>query len=83
MEELALQAELQRAVGAEVQLVRLEGASVLAAYQIARDGQVIVAVDRRDWLYFQVRAGREYLDMGRVLERAGERFRARLAGESS
>jgi predicted nucleotidyltransferase len=76
--ELDLAADLSRATGREVDLVRLDLADPLTRFTVARDGVVVVANPRSAWTRFAVAAAREYHDLAPLLASAGELFRRRL-----
>ncbi|MCA8975945.1 MAG: nucleotidyltransferase domain-containing protein [Planctomycetes bacterium] len=76
-EELALQAELTRAAGREVDLVRLDHASTLCRHEVARDG-VLIAGDRDAFIRFRAVAAAEFLDFEPALRDATARYRRRL-----
>lgn len=59
-EELALQARLERAVGASVDLVRLDTATTLLRWQVARDGVLVWARDPRAESRFRAEAAIEW-----------------------
>ncbi|HEX5051214.1 MAG TPA: nucleotidyltransferase domain-containing protein [Planctomycetota bacterium] len=77
-DELALQAELTRVAGREVDLVRLDRASTLLRFEVARDG-ALLAGSPGAFSRFRVEAIAEYLDYEPALRAASERFRRRLA----
>ena len=76
--ELALQAELSRAVGREVDLVRLDHAPTLVKWQVAKNGIPLLAADGVVLSRFLATTAGEYFDFAPALERAQERFRRRL-----
>lgn len=77
-DELQLQAELMRATGLEVDLVRVDQASTLCRFEVARDGRLVHG-SRDSFVRFCAEAAAEYIDYEPVLREAGERFRRRLA----
>ena len=77
-DELQLQASLTRATGIEVDLVRVDQASTLCRFEVARDG-LLVQGSRESFVRFRAEATAEYIDYEPVLREAGERFRRRLA----
>ncbi len=77
--ELDLAAELSRAAGREVDLVRLDRATTLLRAQIARDGVPILAAGPFEFARFRAQATAEYLDFAPVFAHHAERFRRRLA----
>lgn len=78
--ELALAARLSSALAREVDLVRLDRASTLLRWQIARDGILLLAEPGWEWVRFRARAASEYADIADSLERAAKLFRRRIAG---
>lgn len=79
MDELALQARLERACGRKVDLVRLDHASTLLRWQVARDGRVLHAEPASEAARFRARAASEYGDFYPALVRASHLFAQRLA----
>jgi predicted nucleotidyltransferase len=71
LEELpvALLAELERAVGREVDLVILDGADPDLIHRVLRDGVLLAEHDRGARIAFEVRARNEYFDLAPVRER--------------
>jgi predicted nucleotidyltransferase len=71
LEELpvALLAELERAVGREVDLVILDGADPDLIHRVLRDGILLAEHDRSARIAFEVRARNEYFDLAPVRER--------------
>ena len=78
-EELDLQAELGKACGRVVDLVRLDTATTLLRWRAAREGVLIRAHPPTAWSRFRARAAIEHADFGPALERGAERIRRRLA----
>ena len=79
-EENLLVADLERATGAPVDVVRLERAAPSLRWRIARDGVVLLSDPPTAAPRFLARTGIEY-DERRELElEAMRRYRARLAG---
>jgi uncharacterized protein len=80
-DELALQTELARVCGRQVDLVRLDQAPTLVRWQVVRHGRVIV--ERAPFAAARFIAGSiaEYLDFAPALEHATEAFRRVLASE--
>lgn len=76
--ELDLQRGLSLATGRPVDLVRLDRAPTLLRWQIARDGQLILAAPPTEWSRFRARAAAEHADLAPALRVAGERFRRHL-----
>jgi predicted nucleotidyltransferase len=80
-DELELQAELERALGRTVDLVRLDRASTLLRWRAAREGISLLAEPAREWPRFVARAGIEHADFAPLYARTAELYRRRLAGE--
>ena len=80
--ELDLQAALSAACGRPVDLVRLDRASTLMRWQVARDGVVLLAEPAVEHSRFRARAGIEHADFNLVRDPAAERFRQRMAALS-
>ena len=78
-DEMLIAARVSRAVGREVDLVRLDRASPLLRWEIARNGMLLVA-DPWEWARFRAYAASEHADMADSLQRAAKLFRRRLAG---
>lgn len=77
-DELALQAELTRAAGCDVDLVRLDRASTICRHEVARDGRLL-AGSAASFTRFRAAAIGEFLDFEPALREATERFRRRWA----
>ena len=77
-DELGLQAALARAVGCEVDLVRLDKASPLMRRQVARSGRPVLPGTEPAFRRFQARAALEYADIAPLLTVAARRFRRAL-----
>jgi len=80
--ELDLQANLARACGRPVDLVRLDRASCLLRWQVARDGRVLWQAGPFEAARFVAGAASDYLDFQPSLALAAERFQQRLARDS-
>ncbi len=78
-DELALQAVLERAAGRTVDLVRLDRASTLLRWRVAREGVPLFTLEPRDWPRFVAQAGIEHGDFAPAYARAAERLRRRIA----
>jgi predicted nucleotidyltransferase len=76
--ELDLQAALTLAVGLPADLVRLDTASTVLRWEVARKGQFLCG-DPRAFARFRAAAAAEYIDFAPALAVARERFRRRLA----
>jgi predicted nucleotidyltransferase len=81
--ELDLAGQLSSRTGREVDLVRLERATSLLRWEIAKDGILLVADPVGEWLRFRVAAASEHADMADALDRAARLFRQRIAGTPS
>ncbi|MEO8846506.1 MAG: nucleotidyltransferase domain-containing protein [Kofleriaceae bacterium] len=77
-EELDLAARLSLRVGHEVDLVRIDRASTTLAWQIARDGVLLLAEPATEWVRFRANAASEHADTNEALHRAAELFRRHL-----
>jgi predicted nucleotidyltransferase len=78
--ELDLQRALSTASGRPVDLVRLDRASSLVRWQVARDGQVLFQAGPFEAARFIARAASEYLDFQPDFVKASTLFQKRLAG---
>jgi predicted nucleotidyltransferase len=78
-EELRLQADLEKATGRTVDLVRLDRASTLLRWRAARDGIPLFHEAPRDWSRFVAHTGIEHGDFAPLYARTAERFRRRTA----
>ncbi|MGH7899892.1 MAG: type VII toxin-antitoxin system MntA family adenylyltransferase antitoxin [Candidatus Binatia bacterium] len=76
--ELVLQATLERACGRSVHLVRLDYASTVLKWEVARQGIMVFARSRRDQVRFVAQAALEHADLASTLARAGAVFRDRV-----
>lgn len=81
--ELDLAAQLALRTGREVDLVRLDQATMLLRWEVAKDGILLVADPSSEWLRFRVARASEHADMAEALDRAARRFRRRIAGTAS
>lgn len=77
--ELDLAAQLSRVLAREVDLVRIDRASTLVQWQIARDGVLIFAEPTHEWIRFRARVASEHAAMAEPLRRAAELFMRRIA----
>ncbi len=77
--ELELQTALTRACGREVDLVRLDHATTLLLWEVARTGRPLLEVEPKEFARFRARAAAEWADFAPAYARAGEVFRQRLA----
>jgi predicted nucleotidyltransferase len=78
-EELALQATLEKATGRSVDLVRLDRASTLLRWRVAREGVPVLTLHPYEWPRFVAQAGIEHGDFAPTYARAAERLRRRIA----
>lgn len=81
--ELDLAAQLSSRTGREIDLVRLDRATMLLRWEIAKHGILLVADPAWEWLRFRVAAASEHADMADALDRAARLFRRRIAGTAS
>lgn len=79
-DELALVGALSSALRREVDLVRLDRASTLLRWRIARDGIVLTSAPPYEAVRFRAEAASEYADFAPALHDAAERFRRKVAG---
>lgn len=77
--ELALQAELERVAHRSVDLVRLDRASTLLRFRVAREGRPLYVDSSAAWPRFQAAAASEYFDFAPGYEAAERLFLRRLA----
>jgi predicted nucleotidyltransferase len=80
--ELDLQVQLSRACGCYVDLVRLDRATTLLRWQVARDGILLLADPLEELARFRARAAVEHAELRIVRDPAAERFRRVLAEAS-
>ena len=76
--ELDLTAALARELRRDVDLVRLDRASTLVRWQVAKDGVLVLAEPRYEWSRFRAQAASEHADAGVSLRHAAELFRRRI-----
>lgn len=76
--EVALARRLTLAARADVDLVRLDRASTLLKWQVARTGIPLYEARSGEFARFQARAASEYIDFAPSLAHYGEVFRRRL-----
>jgi predicted nucleotidyltransferase len=81
--ELELAAELSRTVGREVDLVRIDQASTLLRWQIARDGVLLLADPAWEWIRFRANAASDHAEIKDAINRAAELFRRRISRPTS
>lgn len=60
-------------------VVRLDTASTLVRWEVARDGLVLRAVPEREFSHFVATAALEHADFAPLWERTAETFRRRVA----
>jgi uncharacterized protein len=77
--ELRLQADLERACRRDVDLVRIDRADLVLAWQIARHGVLLCADPPAEYARFVMRASADYLDAEPVLTAAAQLYARRLA----
>ena len=65
---LALEAEFERLLGREVQVLVLNDAPVDLVHRVLRDGKLLVERDRAARIRFEVRARNEFFDLTPILE---------------
>lgn len=82
-QELDLQARLSQACGREVDLVRLDRASTLLRWQVARTGVCLRSDPPAEEARFRARAGIEHAELRVVRDPAAERYRRRLAARAA
>ncbi|HVT15447.1 MAG TPA: nucleotidyltransferase domain-containing protein [Thermoanaerobaculia bacterium] len=78
-----IEAELGRAAKRQVDLVFLDSAPPLLRFEIARDGVLLVARDRNDWVDFRTRAMLDWWDWAptaRLIDEAAIRRLREKAG---
>ena len=80
MNENRLGAELERAAGAPVDMIRIDEAPAALRWRIARDGVVLLSEPAREASRFLARAGIEHDDVLELETDAMRRYRAHLAG---
>jgi predicted nucleotidyltransferase len=78
-EELALAARLSTASARVVDLVRLDEASTLLRWRVAREGLLLHAASPESWPRFRVTAASEYCDFSEAIAGPAELFRRRIA----
>ena len=76
--ELDLQVKLERAIGRQVDLVRLDRASTLVRWEVARQGALVLAEPPWEWTRFVARAASDYGDFQPALAEAVRRLHRRL-----
>lgn len=81
--ELDLQVALERASGRRVDLVRLDAASTLLRFRVAREGVLLLADPASEHPRFLAAAAAEHADFAPALAVAAERFRQRVAAGTS
>ena len=78
-EEFGIQASLERAAGRPVDLVRLDRASILLCWRVAKEGVLLFAEPANEWSRFVARAGLDHAEFAPLYARAAEGLRRRLA----
>ena len=64
--QFALEAELERVLHAPVQIVTLNRAPTDLVHRVLRDGHLLLDLDRRARIRFEVRSRNEYFDMAPI-----------------
>lgn len=77
-EDLSLQSALTLAAGREVDLIRLDEASTLLKWQIAKSGMALHEARPGEFARFRAHAAGEFADFAPSFERHAEVFRRRL-----
>ncbi len=77
--ELDLQVALERASGRQVDVARLDRASTLVRWEVARFGKPLWSSPPGEIVRFTAEAASEYLDFAPAFEQAAEAFRRTLA----
>ncbi len=80
--ELELQVELERACHRRVDLIRLDRASTLLRWHVARDGLLLAARPAVEWMRFRAAAAGEHADFAPALAVAARQYRQRLIAET-
>ncbi len=80
-DELALQVALAGACGREVDLVRLDRASTLVRWEVARRGRPLYTSEPAGAARFCAQAASEWIDFAPAFQRAGKTFLRRMAAE--
>jgi len=75
-----LATDLEQAVGKEVDVVELEGATTLLRWEVLRSGRLLVAADPAALQEFRARVPLEYLDLRPHLDRQASGLRRALLG---
>ncbi len=78
LDDLSLQSELTLEAGREVDLVRIDHASTLLKWQIAKNAVSILEASPGELARFRAYAASEYADFAPTFEHHAERFRRRL-----
>jgi predicted nucleotidyltransferase len=81
-EELALEDALSRAVGREVDLVRLDDADTILRRRVAHEGVVLAEETRGAFARFAAAAALDYLDIEPLLVEGRKRYLRRVGGGS-
>jgi predicted nucleotidyltransferase len=81
--ELALQTELTRLCGRDVDLIRLDRAQTLVCWQVVRYGRLLIEQVPFSASRFTAHAIGEYLDFAPAFDRAAETFRRQLVARPS
>jgi uncharacterized protein len=76
--DLSLQSSLTLAAGREVDLIRLDRASTLLKWQVAKSAVLLKEAHPGEFARFRAHAASEYADFAPTFERYGELFQRRL-----
>jgi predicted nucleotidyltransferase len=80
--ELQLQADLERLCGRAVDIVRLDLASTLLRWEVARGGRVLLEAPTGAGARFQAQAALEHADFAPLFEAGAERWRRAVLARS-
>ena len=78
IDDLSLQSALTLGAGREVDLLRIDHASTLLKWQIAKSAVCLLEAAPGEFARFRARAAAEYADFAPTFERHAEHFRRRL-----
>jgi len=79
--ESSLQAELERATGKPVDLVRLDRADTMVQWRVARDGVLLQASTPVEFVRFRAAAASEHADFAPAQRLAARAYRRRLVAQ--
>jgi predicted nucleotidyltransferase len=83
LDDLSLQTALTLAAGTEVDLIRLDRASTLLKWEVAKNGSPLFERRPGELTRFRVHAASEYADFAPAFAHHAERFRRKLIAEGS